>query len=167
MQSKEVIVTYLEMTDPPLDDSMEPPSADLHVQLWSDIDLQLYIQLHQEVGGPYLWFERINMNTKSLLQILQHPNVKVFLLYRGSEIAGFCELDGRQLPALEVSYFGLRPQFVGNRLGPYFLDRMLRTAWQDKPDRIWLHTDTNDHPKALAMYQRAGFVIYQQLRMPL
>ena len=46
--------------------------------------------------------------------------------------------------------------------GPYPLDHALRSAWSTRPQRIWLHTDTWDHPKAIATYQRAGFKIYAQ-----
>jgi hypothetical protein len=35
-------------------------------------------------------------------------------------------------------------------------------VWSYAPSRIWLHTDTWDHPKAQFVYQRAGFRTYVQ-----
>ena len=37
-----------------------------------------------------------------------------------------------------------------------------RAAWLMEPERVWLHTRSLDHPSALPMYQRAGFVPYDQ-----
>ena len=41
----------------------------------------------------------------------------------------------------------------------------VESAWQRNPRRIWVHTCTYDHPRALGVYQRAGFVVYK--RVPL
>jgi len=57
-------------------------------------------------------------------------------------------------------YFGLIPDFIGRRLGPYLLQAAIDRAWSRPIDRFWLHTSTFDHPKALRVYQRAGFVVY-------
>ena len=35
-------------------------------------------------------------------------------------------------------------------------------AWQHNPKRVWVHTCTYDHPRALGVYQRAGFVVYRR-----
>ena len=58
--------------------------------------------------------------------------------------------------------FGLVPAMQGMKLGPFLLDRALRAVWQNGPRRIWLHTDTNDHPRAATVYARAGFLPYCQ-----
>ena len=42
---------------------------------------------------------------------------------------------------------------------------MLDLAWDRSPERVWLHTNSLDHPKALAVYQRAGFVPYRQEKL--
>ena len=36
----------------------------------------------------------------------------------------------------------------------------LGDCWTFKPERIWLKTDTNDHPAAVGTYERAGFRSY-------
>ena len=56
----------------------------------------------------------------------------------------------------------LAEAFQGRRLGPYLLDASLHAIWARKPERVWLHTDTNDHPKALSLYLRAGFAIRER-----
>ena len=63
---------------------------------------------------------------------------------------------------MELTYFGLTEAFYGRRLGPYLLDRSLRSVWSQRPERVWLHTDTNDHPKAQSVYGRAGFQLRER-----
>jgi GNAT superfamily N-acetyltransferase len=79
--------------------------------------------------------------------------------------AGFFELDIGAPRETKLCYFGLIPDFIGRRLGPYLLPAAIDQAWSRPLDRFWLHTSTFDHPKALATYQRAGFVVYARRRV--
>ena len=58
------------------------------------------------------------------------------------------------------------PEFIGRGLGPFLLRSAIDRAWSRPIKRLWVHTRTFDHPKALGHYQRAGFVVYsrQELR---
>ncbi len=58
---------------------------------------------------------------------------------------------------VEIAYFGLIPEYIGRGLGPALLDWALERAWSRRPRRVWLHTCSLDHPKALAVYRQAGF----------
>ncbi|WP_416066584.1 GNAT family N-acetyltransferase [Rhizobium sp. ZK1] len=55
------------------------------------------------------------------------------------------------------------PEDQGRRLGPYLLDWSLKEIWAHLPERVWLHTDTWDHPKAKATYERIGFKAYAEV----
>ena len=74
--------------------------------------------------------------------------------------AGYVELDRRVEGEVEIAYFGLVPDCIGRGLGSALLDWALERAWSDRPCRVWLHTCSLDHPKALAVYRRAGFEVY-------
>jgi len=76
--------------------------------------------------------------------------------------AGYAELDRRQPLEVELAYFGLMPEFIGRGLGGFMLNWTVHRAWSSEPRRVWLHTCTLDHPQALAVYQKAGFEIYQR-----
>jgi ribosomal protein S18 acetylase RimI-like enzyme len=52
------------------------------------------------------------------------------------------------------------PEFIGRRLGPFLLRAAIDRAWSRPIRRLWVHTRMYDHPKALGLYQRAGFVVY-------
>jgi GNAT superfamily N-acetyltransferase len=54
------------------------------------------------------------------------------------------------------------PGAQGRGLGPWLLATALHAEWRSNPDRIWLHTDTWDHPAALGVYARAGFQVFDE-----
>ena len=41
------------------------------------------------------------------------------------------------------------------------LSRALHPAWALRPERVWVHTCTLDHPAALANYEARGMRIYR------
>jgi GNAT superfamily N-acetyltransferase len=72
------------------------------------------------------------------------------------------ELDRRTPGEIELAYFGLFPQFIGNGLGKYLLAWALRQAWSYGPRRVWVHTCDLDHEAALPTYLNAGFTVYAE-----
>jgi GNAT superfamily N-acetyltransferase len=62
---------------------------------------------------------------------------------------------------VELAYFGLLPSFIGRGLGTELLAAAIDRAWQLRPGRVWVHTCTLDHPRALQTYQSRGFEIYK------
>ena len=76
--------------------------------------------------------------------------------------AGFIELDRRVSGEVELAYFGLALEFIGRGLGGYLLAWGTNKAWRRGVRRVWVHTCNFDHPRAIAVYQRAGFVPYKQ-----
>ena len=63
---------------------------------------------------------------------------------------------------VEIAYFGLLPQCIGQGLGGHLLTVAIERAWQMGATRVWLHTSTRDHPLALANYQARGLRVFQQ-----
>lgn len=161
----EVTITYLEMTERPAQLNVPPPRgmrlALLHAYRPS---VGFYRYLYDTVGAPWLWYERRAMDDTALRAIIQDDGVEIYVLYANGVPAGYAELDRRASDEIELAYFGLMPDFIGRRLGPYLLASALGTAWTYEPRRVWLHTNTRDHPKALRLYQRFGFRPYDQVR---
>ncbi|HWB50788.1 MAG TPA: GNAT family N-acetyltransferase, partial [Stellaceae bacterium] len=88
------------------------------------------------------------------------PTTEIFVLYLGGVPAGYFELNAAAARETELCYFGLIPEFIGRRLGPFLLNAAIERAWSRPLERFWVHTCTFDHPRALPLYQRAGFVVY-------
>ena len=156
----EDVITYLEMLERPAGRRVPAPLDRLAVMRVENCTVSFYRYLYNTVGEPWLWFERRLIDDAALATQIHKPTIEIFVLYVRGVPAGFFELDTAAPRDTKLCYFGLIPDFIGRRLGPYLLQTAIDQAWSRPLDRFWLHTSTFDHPKALSVYQQAGFVVY-------
>jgi RimJ/RimL family protein N-acetyltransferase len=150
----EEIVTQLEMTavgqlnPAPLVDGLalravEPP-ADIRA-------------LHVRIGTPYRWPSATRTDDEWARWLAEPQRRYRLIEYRG-EVAGAADFEPQQGNDVEITTFGLLPEFVGKGLGGYALTLVVADAWTlPGTRRVWLHTSTLDHPNALPNYLRRGF----------
>ena len=158
----ETTVTYLEMTGPPHHTQLPMPLRKLALLHAEQPTVSFYRYLYDAVGRPWTWVDRKHLSDDDLAAIIQDERVEIYVLYVAGVPAGYAELDRRTDGEIELAYLGLVPEFIGQRLGPYLLDWVIWRAWEYEPRRLWVHTCTLDHPKALSLYQRFGFTPYGQ-----
>lgn len=157
-----VTVTYLEMTSPHQRPAAPAWTEPVVVQRAERPTISFYRYLYDTVGADWDWYERRRLSDDALAAIIHDDAVEVFVLYVRGVPAGYVEFDRRVEGAVEIAYFGLVPEYIGRGLGPALLDWALERAWSYGPRRVWLHTCTLDHPKALAVYRSAGFEEYDR-----
>ena len=160
MSLLEDTITYLEMLERPARPRVPAPLDKLALMRAESCTVSFYRYLYDTVGEPWLWFERRLIDDAALAAQISKPTIEIFVLYVRGVPAGYFELDTAVPRESKLCYFGLIPEFIGRRLGPYLLQAAIDQAWVRPLDRFWLHTLTFDHPKALSTYQRAGFVVY-------
>jgi GNAT superfamily N-acetyltransferase len=153
-------ITYLEMLARPAGRRVPAPLETLALLRAENCTLSFYRYLYDTVGEPWLWFERRMIDDTALGAQIHKPTIEIFVLYASGVPAGFFEIDTAAARETKLCYFGLIPDFIGRRLGPYLLQAAIDRAWSRPIDRFWLHTSTFDHPKALQVYQQAGFAVY-------
>ena len=152
---------YLEMRSAAVQTPMDLPTGTIVLRA-DPPTVSYYRFLYDAVGRDWNWTSRKALSDEEIVHIIRDPRVEVLVLYVSGAPAGFAELDRRVVGEVELKQFGLCPEFIGKGLGPRFLRQVLESAWRDGPQRVWLHTCTQDHPGALAVYQRAGFELYAQ-----
>jgi GNAT superfamily N-acetyltransferase len=158
----ETLVTYLEMTEPPISPVAAPPFRSLEVRRTRFSSPSFYRYLYEAVGGPWSWTERLVLSDRELMTIIGDPAVEVNVLWADGVPVGYAELDWRLRPDVELAYFGLVPEFISQGLGRYLLDWSIRHAWRQSPRRLWVHTCDLDHPRALPAYQACGFRVFDR-----
>jgi GNAT superfamily N-acetyltransferase len=158
----ETVVTYLEMTAPPAQPPRPAPRHGLEIRRAWPPTVSFYRYLYAAVGEPWTWTVRRRLSDPELADVLCDPRVEVNVLWAEGVPAGYAELDRRAPPEVELTYFGLTPEFIGQGLGAYLLDWAIHHAWRTRPRRLWLHTCDLDHPRALDVYQSHGFRIYDR-----
>jgi GNAT superfamily N-acetyltransferase len=119
-----------------------------------------------------MWKDRRAMSDEALGEIVKHEGKNVYvdltsdnhlyvLYFRGCP-AGYAELNYRLSEEVELSYFGIIHEFVGNKLGPFLLHYVIQVAITDNLRKTMIvNTCTLDHPSALSTYQKAGFEAYK------
>lgn len=155
-----VITTYLQMFARP-DRVVPPPREGLAVVHVKKPAIDDYRCLYDAVGREYDWTSRKKLSDSDLTALLHHPCLEVHVLMVAGVPVGFAELDRRMEGEIELVFFGLKPDYIGQGLGRYFLHWTIDKAWSYGPKRFWLHTCTKDHPAALPTYLKAGFLIYK------
>jgi GNAT superfamily N-acetyltransferase len=162
-----VTITYLEMTGAPKRAPRPAPPRKLALLRTDKIPIHFYRYLYNTVGERWLWYERRVMSDESLAVVVQDPAVDIYVLYLEGAPVGYAELDRRAQKTeeneIEIAFFGLMPEVIGQGLGGYLLDWTIDTAWSRRPRRLWINTCNLDHPRALQTYQKAGFVPYKQI----
>lgn len=161
-----VTITYLEMTERPTLPRIEPAAERLALVPARQPTVSYYRYLYDAVGRPWLWTDRKKHSDDELAAIVHDPRVGIFVLHVDGVPAGYFELDRRPAPDVDLAYFGIMPEFIGKRLGPYLLSQAIEEAWRQAPARLTVNTCTLDHPKALALYERFGFRPYRCLDVP-
>ncbi len=116
-----------------------------------------YRYLYDTVGHDYVWWLRRTLTDQELGRVLADPGVIIHVLYKDGEPAGFYEIDRRNRPLVNLSYFGLMPHAVGAGLGRAFLGHAVEEAWAQGTRALTVNTCTADHPRALPNYLAMGF----------
>lgn len=155
------VVTHLEMRAPP-EGASPPAPPDFTMVHTPEPDVGHYRRLHRAVGEDWLWFTRLRLDDAELAALIHVHGVEVHEVRQAGEPAGVVELDRRAEGEVELVFFGLVQDVVGQGVGRWAIAEATRRAWVPGVRRFWVHTCTFDHPRALAFYMTAGFVPFRR-----
>ncbi len=161
-----LVTTYLHMTDPAQFRPSFLNDPRVIVRRLDCADVRFYRFLYQTVGEPWRWRDRLLLSDDELRQILAQPHTVVYVLYYDGAPAGYVELSHKD-NAVEIAYFGLRPEYMGQGLGKHLLSYGIAQAWAMGARRVWLHTCNLDSPRALDNYLKRGFSVFDIHRKPM
>jgi len=156
------VVTFLEMTSRPQAVPPPQPKGKIALLRAEHPPTHFYRYLYDAVGRAYKWVDRKKLNDMQLAEILDDEQVEVFVLYVEGCPAGIAELDFREPDIGQLAYFGLVSNYIGRRLSYFFLYHACTNAWAKPISKLLVNTCTLDHPRALPLYQRLGFVPYSR-----
>jgi len=155
-------VTFLEMRAKPQALPPPQPKGKVAILRAENPPVHFYRYLYDTIGGNYYWVDRRKMDDATLAEIIHHSQVELYVLYVEGCPAGMAELDFRNANTGLLAYFGLVPEYVGRRLGYFFLYHAVANAWARPISTLLVNTCTLDHPRALPLYQRMGFTPYSR-----
>ncbi|MEZ5324933.1 MAG: GNAT family N-acetyltransferase [Verrucomicrobiales bacterium] len=159
-----LIISYLEMHSP--DQVVPKPWPDgtsIEVKEVTTPQWRFNRFLYLAVGEQWNWRDKVDQLDSEWASYVKNPGLRTFVALDQGSLVGYCELSSADRE-IEIAYFGLLPEFVGRGFGGPFLSEILRIAWaaQPEPERVWLHTCTDDHPAALHNYLSRGMRVYRR-----
>lgn len=166
-------VTYLQQLSPT---ELQPSSRDLpsnaRIELVGQISPEFSRFLYQGVGSELNWADRLSSTKAQWQETLDKPGSETYVLYQSGSPKGYVELVSEVVEnqtEVEIFYFGLFPEAIGQGLGGILLSEAIKRAWDvdartpslPPVARVWLHTCSLDGPAALPNYLARGFNVYR------
>jgi GNAT superfamily N-acetyltransferase len=155
----EVAVTHLAMAGRPSYPRPHLPTGPSSALIGAERPpVWYFLDLYDRVGAAYEWTDQHFLANEELAAFLHDPAVALYTFMRAGWPHGFFVLDARSPQACDLAYFGLVPEAIGRGLGTFLLQTAVHMAW-DRPGttRVTVNTNSLDHPRALPLYQKAGF----------
>ncbi len=145
-------------------EQLKPKSApsNLPIQIIEAVQAEYQYNrfLYQLVGTAWSWTDKLSWTDQDWQAYVNSPQLRTWVLYYAGTPAGYFELH-KDNEEVEIRYFGLSEQFLGQGLGGYLLTEAIKQAWTWQAKRVWVHTCDKDHPGALANYQARGLCLYK------
>ena len=154
------VVTYLEMDARPSFPRPHMPVGPASCLIGAERPpVWYFLDLYDAVGAAYEWTDQHDRPAGEVAAFLHDPAVTLYTFIRDGWPHGFFVLDSRAPGVCDLAYFGLVPEAIGRGLGSFLMHTALHMAW-DRPGtrKVTVNTNSLDHPRALPLYQKAGFV---------
>ncbi len=116
---------------------------------------------YASVGRDWFWLDRLDWSLAQWKEYTDRPGLETWVGSLQGTPAGYFELEAQPERIVEIVYFGLLPQFVGRGVGGALLTAAINRAWEMGAARVWVHTCTLDHPRALENYKARGFRVFK------
>jgi GNAT superfamily N-acetyltransferase len=157
--SRQIVVTYLEITDPAQLRPAKPPRVeDVAIERVVPPDGAVSRWFYVEVGTPHFWVDRLGHGAAEWQA--HADQVETWVATVGGERAGYAELKPEG-DTVWIAYFGLLRAFQAAGLGGHLLTHAIRRGFELAP-AVRVHTCTLDGPHALANYEARGMRPYHQ-----
>ena len=159
---EEILRKYLEIKS--LEDFKEvkKPSENYSVDLVNPKDFQLNKFFYKNVGKKHKWIDRLVWEESKWIEYVSNKNVKTYIFTKRDDLVGFFELlEHTEKKEIEIAYFGLLEEYHNKKLGSYLLSIAIKKSFENKIDRVWLHTCSLDHKNALKNYISRGMKIFK------
>ena len=126
-------------------------------------DFQLNKFLYKQIGKKHRWIDRLTWTDQKWISYVNDKNVETHILKENEELIGYFELiKYKKEQEIEIAYFGILENYIGNNYGGYLLSVAIKNCFKKDICRAWVHTCSLDHRNALKNYQSRGMRIYKE-----
>ena len=160
--TQEVKRSYLEINSLGDLKQVQKLSDDYSVNLLDPINFQLNKFFYKSIGKKHKWIDRLIWTESKWIDYVSDKNIKTYIFKKSEDLVGFFELINHfEKREIEIAYFGLLEEYQNQKLGSYLLSEAIKKSFENKINRVWLHTCSLDHKNALNNYISRGMKIFK------
>ena len=138
------------------------PPEDYSINLLDPINFQLNKFFYKNIGKKHKWIDRLLWEESKWIEYVSNKNIKTYIFKKENNLVGFFELlEHTEKKEIEIAYFGLLEEYHNKKLGSYLLSMAIKKSFENKINRVWLHTCSLDHKNALNNYIARGMKIFK------
>ena len=160
---EEIKRNYLEIKS--LQDLKEgsKPSEDYFLTLIDPINFQLNKFFYKNIGKNHKWVDRLTWSEEKWINYVSNESVRSYVFKFNDDLVGFFELIFHsETNETEIAYFGILEEYRNKKLGSYLLSEAIKKSFENKVNRVWVHTCSLDHRNALNNYISRGMKIFKK-----
>ncbi len=125
-------------------------------------DFQINKFFYKQIGSDHRWIDRLVWDDNKWISYVSNPNVKTYVLKENDNLVGYFEqITNTEKNDCEIAYFGILKDFYGKKYGAHLLSLAIKKCFEQKLNKIWLHTCSLDHKNALKNYLARGMKIFR------
>ena len=161
--SKIIERNYLEINS--IEELNEPTNlaSDFAIELVQPDNFQLNKFFYKKIGKSHHWVDRLVWTDTKWMNYTSDNSVKTFVLKKKDDLAGYFELIiHKDKKEVEIAYLGLLEEYLNQKLGSFLLSSAIRNSFNEKINRVWVHTCSLDHKNALKNYLSRGMKIFKK-----
>tara|TARA_B100001057_G_scaffold57687_1_gene51139 strand:+ start:275 stop:784 length:510 start_codon:yes stop_codon:yes gene_type:complete len=118
---------------------------------------------YKQIGKDHFWRDRLVWTDKQWLKYFSNPLLETWILKKNkNDLIGYYEIEKHDNKEFELINMGILSEYRSKGLGSLLLKHVLRKSYEDKAEKVWVHTCSLDHKFALANYLSRGFKIFKK-----
>ena len=118
---------------------------------------------YKQIGKDHFWRDRLVWTDKQWLKYSSNPLLDTWVLKDNEdELIGYYEIEKHENKEYELINMGILSNYRSKGFGSYLLTHVLKKSYDNKADKIWVHTCSLDHKYALANYLSKGFKVFKK-----
>ena len=160
--NKKIERSYLEILSLNELNESNNPSDEFVVDLIYPPNFQLNRFFYKEIGKKHKWVDRLTWSEEKWINYVSNKNVRSYVFKFKDDLVGFFEIIIHlEKSETEIAYFGILEEYQNKKLGSYLLSEAIKKSFDNKVNRVWVHTCSLDHKNALSNYIARGMKIFK------
>ncbi len=139
------------------------PNEELILEKVSPPNIEINKFFYKNIGKKHRWVDRLIWDNLKWVSYIENNNVYTYILKLKDDLVGYFEIiNDETSKSSEIAYFGILENFIGKKIGGYFLSEAIKICFNNYSNRVWVHTCTLDHKNALKNYLKRGMKIFRE-----